>query len=706
MTSLPPRLRVFAVLTCAAGLLAIVTLLLGASVASLRADPLVYALLAAMVLAGELRPIVITRGDVRDEITVSTTFALALTLVGPLWLAVLVLVASVAVQDARARKGPLKLCFNVAQYALTLTGARFVFATITHTPYAYGLPLALPAELPAALAAGMAFFLVNNLLAGVAAGLALDVPVLEHLRTDLRFQLATSGVLVSFAPVVAAAVHLTPWLLPLLLLPIGAIYTSAKLAAQRESESLHDVLTGLPNRSLFRMRVARACLDSARDGRGFAVMLVDLDHFKEINDTLGHHVGDDLLRVVASRLADNLRAGDTVARLGGDEFAVLALDIVDRESARDAAQRLLDALEHAFSVSDVRLDVSASMGVALHPDHGDAIDVLLRQADIALYDAKEDRGTCRLYDPAADVHTPERLLLAGELRDGLDRGELFLEHQPKVDLTTGRVVGLEALVRWQHPRHGRLMPGEFLPVVENTGLIGPLTLVVLDMALASLAGWRREGHDVTTAVNLSVRHLTDLLLPQRVGELLDRHQVPASALVLEVTETLIMSDPVRAVQVLGLLRELGVRLAVDDYGTGYSSLAYLRRLHVDELKIDRSFVQHLATDEGDAVIVRSTIELGHNLGLRLVAEGVEDEPTLDLLRSWGCDLAQGYHLSRPMGRAAVGDWLSARVPMPVLSAPVLSAPVLSAPGLSAPVSTPGPGAAVPQQTRGAEVASC
>jgi len=691
VTTLPLRLRVFAVLTCAAGLVTVVVLLLDASVSSLLREPLVYTLLAVMVVAGELRPIVIARGDVRDEITVSTTFALALTLVGPLWLAVTVLASAVAVEDVRSRKDPLKLCFNAAQYALTLTSARFVFATMTGTSYAHGSVLDLPAELPAALAAGMAFFLVNNLLAGVVAALALEVPVLGHLRADLRFQLATSGVQLSFAPVVAAAVHLTPWLLPLLLLPIGAIYTSAKLAAQRERESLHDVLTGLPNRSLFRMRVARACEDTSRDGRGFAVMLVDLDHFKEINDTLGHHVGDDLLRVVAARLSENLRAGDTVARLGGDEFAVLALDILTREAAQDAAQRLLDALEHSFCVSDVRLDVSASMGVALHPDHGDAIDVLLQRADIALYDAKEDRGSCRLYDPKADVHTPERLLLASELRDGLDRDELFLEHQPKIDLTTGRVVGLEALVRWDHPRHGRLMPGEFLPVVENTGLISPLTLVVLDLALVAVADWRRQGHDVGTSVNLSVRHLTDLLLPQRVGELLERHQVPPSALVLEVTETLIMSDPVRAVQVLGLLRELGVGLAVDDFGTGYSSLAYLRRLHVDELKIDRSFVRHLATDEGDAVIVRSTIELGHNLGLRLVAEGVEDEPTLELLRSWGCDAVQGFHLSRPMAGDAVAGWLSARS--------------TTSPGAPAPVASGLP-VAVPQQTRGTEVTPC
>ena len=323
--------------------------------------------------------------------------------------------------------------------------------------------------------------------------------------------------LATFAPVVAASVELSLWLVPLLLLPIVAIHRSAQLAADREWESLHDGLTGLPNRALFRLRVQRACEDSRRPSGAFAVILLDLDHFKEINDTLGHHVGDDLLRVVAERLRASVRPADTVARLGGDEFVVLVTDLVDGEqSARELADRLLAGLVEPFHVDGVRLEIGASLGVALHPAHGDHVDLLLQRADIALYAAKVERGHAKLYEAADDVHTPARLTLAAELREGMERGELFLQHQPQVDVRTGTVVGFESLVRWRHPERGVVMPGDFLPVVENTGLITPLTLTVLDLALSAVAQWRAEGHDVTVAVNLSVRHLTDLGLPRQV----------------------------------------------------------------------------------------------------------------------------------------------------------------------------------------------
>ena len=616
--------------------------------------------LSLLVFSGELRPIFIARGDVRDEITVSTTFALALVVVAPLWLSMSVQVAAVVLQDARARKGALKLLFNGAQYALTILAARATFAALSGQSLLVGAPLELPGDLPAALAAGVAFFLVNNSLTGVVVALVEQEPFLRHLRSDLGFQLGTNGVLLSFAPVVATAAHLSLWLVPMLLMPIEAIHRSAQLAAHRESEALHDGLTGLPNRVLFRLRVERACADSRRTGRPFALILLDLDHFKEINDTLGHHVGDDLLRLVAARLQGSVRSVDTVARLGGDEFVVLVGDLVTEAEVGEIATRLLASLREPFPVDAVRLEIGASLGVALHPAHGDSVDVLLQRADIALYGAKVERGRYKVYDSAADVHTPARLTLAAELREGMERGELFLQHQPQVDVRTGTVVGFEALVRWRHPERGVVMPDDFLPVVENTGLITPLTLTVLDLALSAVAEWRANGHDVTVAVNLSVRHLTDLGLPLQVRDALRKHGVPASALVLEVTETLIMSDPVRATDVLRLLRELGVALAVDDFGTGYSSLAYLRRLDVHELKIDRSFVRHITADEGHATIVRSTIEMGHNLGLRLVAEGVEDDETLALLRGWGCGVAQGYHLSRPLDLAAVLPWLADR----------------------------------------------
>ena len=661
MDSLPAAAWRFIAATVVAGWL-VVGAVLAASVGTEveGRTAAICVVLALLVTAGELRPIVIARGDVRDEITVSTPFVLALLFVGPLWLAVSVQVAAVALQDARARKAGVKLLFNGAQYALTVLAARAVFAALAGQPLLAGGPLDLPGDLPAAFAAGMTFFAVNHVLSGAVVALVAQEPLVRSLGSDLRFHLTTSGVLASFAPVVAASVHLSLWLVPMLLLPIVAIHRSAQLAADRERESLHDGLTGLPNRALFRLRVQRECEDTRRSGRPFAVILLDLDHFKEINDTLGHHVGDDLLRVVADRLRDSVRPADTVARLGGDEFVVLVTDLSGEQQACELAERLLAGLVEPFLVDGVRLEIGASLGVALHPAHGDHVDLLLQRADIALYSAKAERGRFRLYEAADDVHTPARLTLAAELREGMERGELFLQHQPQVDAQTGTVVGFEALVRWRHPERGVVMPGDFLPVVENTGLITPLTLTVLDLALTAVAEWRAEGHDVTVAVNLSVRHLTDLGLPRQVDEALRKHGVPASALVLEVTETLIMSDPVRAREVLHLLRELGVALAVDDYGTGYSSLAYLRRLDVHELKIDRSFVGQVTTDEGHATIVRSTVEMGHNLGLRLVAEGVEDAATLDLLRGWGCDVAQGYHLSRPLDLAAVLPWLVGR----------------------------------------------
>ncbi|CAA9322020.1 MAG: diguanylate cyclase/phosphodiesterase (GGDEF & EAL domains) with PAS/PAC sensor(s) [uncultured Frankineae bacterium] len=661
MEQLPTAARRFITTIVVMGSVALgVVLVAGAGQTSGRQSAAVCLLLAALVFVGELRPIVIARGDARDEITVSTTFALALLFVGPLWVAMAVHGGAVALQDTRSRKGAVKVLFNAAQYVLTVLVARVTFALLSGHPLLEGGPLRLPEDLPAALAAGAAFLLVNKCLTCVVAALVAGKPFLGLLRSDVRFELATSGVLLTFSPVVAAAAHLSLWLVPLLLLPIEAIHRSAQLAADREWEALHDGLTGLPNRALFRLRVQRACEASRRSGRPFAVILLDLDHFKEINDTLGHHVGDDLLRVVATRLQDSVRPDDTVARLGGDEFVILVTDLAVGEQACDVATRLIDALVEPFLVDDVRLEIGASLGVALHPDHGDHVDLLLQRADIALYGAKVERGRYKLYEAADDVHTPARLTLAAELREGMERGELFLQHQPKVDVLSGTVVGFESLVRWRHPERGVVMPDQFLPVVENTGLITPLTLTVLDLALSAVAEWRAAGHDVTVAVNLSVRHLTDLGLPRQVDEALRKHGVPASALVLEVTETLIMSDPVRATDVLRLLRELGVALAVDDYGTGYSSLAYLRRLDVHELKIDRSFVKHITSDEGHATIVRSTIEMGHNLGLRLVAEGVEDAATLDLLRGWGCGVAQGYHLSRPLDLAAVLPWLGDR----------------------------------------------
>jgi diguanylate cyclase (GGDEF)-like protein len=667
MTGMPATLRLFVLAVYGLSIATVTAVFSRSDLDYLREHPVLCGMFALLIFVGELRPIILAREDVHDEVTVSTTFAIGLTLLGPLWVAIAAMVISVAAQDLRARKSLIKLAFNAGQYILTLAVVRVTFCLLTGTsilrPPATQ-QLDMPGQLLPALAAAVTFFIVNTLLIGIVSALAAGVSIRENLRDDLRFQLASAGVLATFAPVVAASVQLSLWLLPLLVLPIVAMHKSAQTAAERVEEALHDTLTGLPNRQLLRMRVARVCADSERTGTLAAVLLIDLDHFKEINDTLGHHVGDDLLLLVADRIEGSLREGDMVARLGGDEFAVVAADLHSQEQALAVGGRVLHALEEPFEVDGVRLDVRASIGIAVFPEHGATMDQLLQRADIALYAAKVQRGSVAIYEASRDVYTPERLALAAELKEGLDRAELFLEYQPKIELATGDTVGLEALVRWEHPRHGRMMPDQFLPVVENTGLIGPLTLMVLELALTAAASWHAVGQRVPVSVNLSVRHLTDLSLPQHLSGLLERHGLPPGALMLEVTETLIMTDPARSLAVLHLLRELGVKLAIDDFGTGYSSLSYLRRLEVDELKIDKSFLVDLPSDDGNATIVRSTIELGHNLGLLMVAEGVEDAATLAMLRAWDCDVAQGYLFSRPMPASDVLPWLTAAGRLP------------------------------------------
>jgi diguanylate cyclase (GGDEF)-like protein len=396
-----------------------------------------------------------------------------------------------------------------------------------------------------------------------------------------------------------------------------------------------------------------------------AVLLIDLDRFKEINDSLGHSYGDDLLRQVGPRLESVLRDGDTVARLGGDEFAVLLPSVDGPAEAEAVAERLRGALHRRFEVQGVALDLEASVGIALSPWHGTDVEELLRNADIAMYVAKEVKAGAVLFAPDEHSAGRTRLTVLGDLRTALEtEGELFLHYQPKVTLDGERVEGLEALLRWQHPDRGLIPPSEFIPVAEGTGIIIRLTERVLSMALARMHGWLDMAVAVPVAVNLSARCLLDASLPDLVARLLQEHRVPAALLRLEVTESAVMSDVARCMDVLQRLHELGVRLSIDDFGTGYSSMVHLRRLPVDELKIDRSFVLGMTTMPQDAVLVRTAIDLGHNLGLTVVAEGVEEIEHADALRDLGCDVAQGYHFARPMPEADVTALLARSVLLP------------------------------------------
>jgi len=416
----------------------------------------------------------------------------------------------------------------------------------------------------------------------------------------------------------------------------------------------HDALTDLPNRALLHDRLAQASRVATREGVPLSLMLLDLNDFKEINDTLGHHAGDRVLQYVASRIRGMLRDADTVARLGGDEFAVV-LPMTDVDGALLTAQKVLHEIEQPCVVEDRPLSVRASLGIACFPEHGSSAEALLQKADIAMYVAKSDGVGIAVYAPNRDRHSHRRLTLISELRKGLDEAQFFVEYQPILHLHTNVIVGVEALVRWNHPQQGRVLPGEFIDLAEQTGLINPLTTIVLETAIREWSQMQ-AGAPVTAAVNLSPRTLQDARLPQRIAHMLTAYDAPPSSLSLEITENILMSDPTRSMDCLKRLHEMGVRLVIDDFGTGYSSLSYLRRLPVDELKIDRSFIAGLMSGQ-DEVIVRSTIDLAHNLGLTVVAEGVESEEGLLRLRAMGCDAAQGTFISPPRSAADASDWL-------------------------------------------------
>jgi diguanylate cyclase (GGDEF)-like protein/PAS domain S-box-containing protein len=422
-------------------------------------------------------------------------------------------------------------------------------------------------------------------------------------------------------------------------------------------QALHDSLTDLPNRVLFQDRVRQVILGAEREGGGVAVLVMDLDRFKEINDTLGHASGDRLLVEAARRLRTTLRGADSIARLGGDEFAILLHD-GSPSGVAAAAQRIHGAFAAPFSLDGLPLQIEASIGAATYPEHADDVEGLIQRADIAMYVAKRDNSGWELYDRSQDDHQPHRLSLISELRRAIDERELVLHYQPKLELRSGQVASVEALVRWHHPTRGLVGPNEFIDVVQETSLIKPLTLYVIDEALRQCRAWAAEGHPLAVAVNVSTRNLIDLDFPDQVAALLARWEVGPQQLELEITESAIVADMFRMRGVLERLGAMGLRISVDDFGTGYTSLGYLRRLPISELKIDRSFVSHMATSEEDAVIVRSTIDLGRNLGLGVVAEGVEDPEVLQRLCELGCDVAQGYLMSRPIPADELTAWLT------------------------------------------------
>ncbi|GAC1485707.1 MAG: hypothetical protein NVS1B1_00180 [Candidatus Limnocylindrales bacterium] len=493
---------------------------------------------------------------------------------------------------------------------------------------------------------------------GVAIGLVVQTFALSRTAALSRLAFAvaatTAAAALSGVPIGEAAVQIS-FVYGISAVVIALADTIRRSRGALEHLALYDGLTGLPNRVLFAERLQQT-VRMPNDGSGLAILLLDLDRFKDVNDTFGHATGDRLLEQVADRLGDALRDGDLVARLGGDEFAFV-LPGADAESASNVAQRILRLLERPFLIDDQTVTIGASIGIALAPEHGMDSQALLQHADVAMYVAKRAEGSWAVYDPSQDENTSADLSLLAELREAITAGMLSLQYQPQIETTGDRTVALEALVRWQHPTRGPIPPGDFIPLAERSGVIRALTDWVLRTALAQAVRWRNDGLAMPVVVNLSMRDLLDPRFPETVGRLLFESGLPSDLLALEITESALTADVRIAADNVARLRALGIRMSIDDFGTGYSSLAYLDRLAADEVKIDRSFVQGLLTDESCSAIVRATIDLAHTLHYEVVAEGVEDQATWQRLARLGCDRLQGYAIARPLGASAATEWL-------------------------------------------------
>ncbi len=602
---------------------------------------------SAVLIVGELFPIPVARGaEAGDEITVSSTFGFALLLITPVVVPIAAQAVALVIDGVVRHRRLSRLPFNVAQYAVAFLTARIIYSRLAGQPFT---PHANPGApyLVAALAGALGFLLVNNFLVGCAIALSVRMNLRLVLRGDLAWQIWTSAPLLGLGPLAAQAMSWTPLSVILLLVPIVALHRSGRLAMQREQEALRDTLTGLGNRNMLHAATARAM--SEGNGR-LAMLLLDLDHFKDINDTLGHAVGDEMLLAVSRRLTALSGPRDLVCRLGGDEFVVLRRRETSEEELRQFAETLCAAVCEPVILGGVTLTVGCSVGIALAPDHAGTLADLLRCADIALYSAKTTRGAACVYDRVNDRHSAALLGLHADLRTALDdesSNQIWVAFQPQLDVRTGTVSSVECLARWRHPTVGSVEPDVFVPIAENTSLVNALLFRILDATLRQLTEWDAQGLSLNASVNLSARQLADMALPDIIARHLDRYDIAPERIVLEVTESRLMANPEHSSAILRRVHDMGVRLSIDDFGTGYSSLSYLQKLSVDELKIDKSFTAELGRSGNDA-IVRSTIDLGHNLGLRVVAEGVEDLETAKELRAMGCDLLQGYLVGAPM----------------------------------------------------------
>ncbi|HEX6969635.1 MAG TPA: EAL domain-containing protein [Micromonosporaceae bacterium] len=643
--------------------------------------PAAFWLMAALAVLGDARPFTPPGRRQSPAVFPSVCFTFAILLAYGLGPAVAVQALAVAVSSWRMRHAVWRAVFNTAQYALALWAADLIIRIGAPDVFTDGFTPRWTDVATVAVGV-LAWFAVTYGCVTTAVRLRFGGRWWATFRHGLVFELLSNGSLLLLGTVLVAAAQQSAALVPLVLVPLYAVYRMARLSSEQERRAHLDALTGLANRKALHAEVAdqievhreRAAKDVP--SRHLALLLLDLDRFKNINDALGHLVGDRLLVQVGDRLRELVRRHDVVARLGGDEFVILATRLHSVEEARQLAAGVVAALLEPVSIDGLPLDVAASIGVAVYPQHGEDFETLLRHADVAMYDAKQRGDPVAIYAPEADQHSPERLNLLADLRRVLDAptgdspatdpagaGEITMYYQPQIAIATGEVVGVEALLRWRHPRRGMVSPEELIRVAEQSAVMRLLTRRVIDNVLGQLVTWRTAGLHLRAALNVSVRDLHTGDIAEQITDLLTRHQLPPTQVQLEITEGDLMADPRKVLATIARLHQIGVAIALDDFGTGYSSMEHLRRLPLSEVKIDRSFVLGMATDPDAAAIVRSMIELAGALGLRVVAEGVEDERTWRLLHEAGCHVAQGWFYARPMPAEELVAWLARYRPL-------------------------------------------
>jgi diguanylate cyclase (GGDEF)-like protein len=657
--SVPPALRLpffaFVGVTIAAAAAAAAVPLAQLPTADL---PVAFWLMAALAAVADARPF--TPPGRRQTLAVFPSVCLTFAILlawgpGP---AIVVQAVAVAVSSHRMRHAVWRAVFNLGQYTLAFGAAELVLRGAGLRPHPESIGVGGTA---AVVAAAAVWFAVKYGSVTLALRLRFGGAWWPRFRRALVWESLTYGALLLLSPVLVAAAATRPALVPLVVVPLYAVYRMARLAEQQAELTRRDPLTGLANRAALTAAIADQ-IETARSGDGrFGLLLLDLDRFKNVNDALGHEVGDRLLTEVGRRVCAAVGPTDLVARLGGDEFAVLAPGLSGIAQARALAGEVAGALAEPVRLDGLPLDVSGSIGVAVFPEHGGDVATLVRRADVAMYDAKHRAAPVAVYTPECDHHSPQRLALLADLRTALQTPGahgVVMHYQPQVDIDTGDVVGVEALLRWRHPTRGPVSPEELIKVAEHTAVMRLLTLQIVDDVVEQVAKWAAAGLTLRASVNVSIRDLHTGEVAERLAERLRRYGVPAQQLQLEITEGALMADPQRVLATLAALKRLGVAISLDDFGTGYSSMQHLRRLPLAEVKVDRSFVLGMSRDTDDASIVTSIVELAGALGLRVVAEGVEDEPTSRRLHATGCQIAQGWFYARPMPGDEVVSWLS------------------------------------------------